>query len=81
MVGVVDLLLGIDMGTGSTKGLLVDPSDAVVASGPSRRSRPPVNNALYEDLYPNWRELYLATKDLVHQIAALDSAKEDRHDR
>ena len=32
MVGVVDLLLGIDMGTGSTKGLLVDPSGVVVAS-------------------------------------------------
>ena len=28
----MDLLLGIDMGTGSTKGLLVDPSGAVVAS-------------------------------------------------
>jgi xylulokinase len=32
MVGVVELLLGIDMGTASTKGLLVDPSGAVVAS-------------------------------------------------
>ena len=31
MVRVVDLLLGIDMGTGSTKGLLVDPSGDVVA--------------------------------------------------
>jgi xylulokinase len=31
-VGVVELLLGIDLGTGSTKGLLVDPSGAVVAS-------------------------------------------------
>jgi xylulokinase len=28
----VDLLLGIDIGTGSTKGLLVDPSGAIVAS-------------------------------------------------
>jgi xylulokinase len=28
----VDLLLGIDMGTGSTKGLLVDPSGSVIAS-------------------------------------------------
>src|ERR1700692_3242166 len=32
MVCGVDLLLGIDIGTGSTKGLLVDPSGAVVAS-------------------------------------------------
>ncbi len=32
MVESMDLLLGIDMGTGSTKGLLVDPSGAVLAS-------------------------------------------------
>jgi xylulokinase len=32
MGGVVDLLLGIDMGTGSTKGLLVNASGSVIAS-------------------------------------------------
>ncbi len=32
IVGLVELLLGIDMGTGSTKGLLVDAAGAVVAS-------------------------------------------------
>ncbi len=31
-MGPVDLLLGIDMGTGSSKGVLVDPSGAVLAS-------------------------------------------------
>ena len=41
----------------------------------------PVNNALYDDLYPAWRELYPTTKDLVHQLAALDSAKGGRHGR
>ncbi|CAJ1511055.1 FGGY-family carbohydrate kinase [[Mycobacterium] burgundiense] len=35
MVGVSDLLLGIDMGTASTKGILVDASGAVVASATS----------------------------------------------
>jgi xylulokinase len=41
----------------------------------------PANNALYEDLYRTWLELYPATKDLVHNMAARDPAKEVTHGR
>ena len=32
----------------------------------------PGNHALYQDLYATWRELYPATRDVVHKLAATD---------
>lgn len=32
----------------------------------------PGNRALYEDLYATWRELYPATRDVVHRLGATD---------
>ncbi len=32
----------------------------------------PGNHALYQDLYATWRELYPATRDVVHTLAATD---------
>jgi xylulokinase len=32
----------------------------------------PGNHALYEDLYATWRELYPATRDVVHRLGATD---------
>jgi xylulokinase len=34
----------------------------------------PRNRALYDDLYATWRELYPATQELVHRLAAKNSA-------
>ena len=33
----------------------------------------PGNRALYDDLYATWRELYPATRDVVHRLGATDS--------
>ena len=32
----------------------------------------PRNRALYEDLYATWAQLYPATRDQVHRLAAAD---------
>ena len=72
MVGVVNLLLGIDMGTGSTKGLLVDPSGAVVASETLQHSmqlpRPGWAEVDAEKLW--WREVCLISTALMARLPA-----------
>jgi xylulokinase len=69
MVGVVDLLLGIDMGTGSTKGLLVDPSGAVVASAtlPHSMQLPRPGWAEVDAEATWWREICEISSTLIAQ--------------
>jgi len=72
MVGVVDLLLGIDMGTGSTKGLLVDPSGAVVASEAVSHSMqlPRTGWAEMDAEAMWWREVCAISRVLSAQVPA-----------
>ena len=57
------------------------PPDTDWAKIASEITPDPANNALYDDLYPTWCELYPTTKDLVHQLAAFGSTKVDEHGR
>lgn len=62
-------------------GIGLVPPDTDWAKIASEITPDPANNALYDDLYPTWRELYPTTKDLVHQLAAFGSTKVDEHGR
>jgi xylulokinase len=68
----VELLLGIDMGTGSTKGLLVDPSGIVVAAETVAHSmrlpRPGWAEVDADELW--WREVCDISRKLTAQIPA-----------
>jgi xylulokinase len=41
----------------------------------------PANRARYDEIYRAWCELYPATRDLVHRLAAESKRKVVRHDR
>ena len=62
-------------------GIGLVPPDTDWAKIASEITPDPANNALYDDLYPTWCELYPTTKDLVHQLAAFGSTKVDEHGR
>jgi xylulokinase len=57
------------------------PPDTDWAKIASEITPDPANRAGYDALYQTWRELYPATRDLVHRLAAESKMKEDRRDR
>jgi xylulokinase len=57
------------------------PPDTDWAKIASEITPDPANRARYDDLYRTWRELYPATRDLVHRSAAESKMKEERYDR
>ncbi|GAB7070026.1 FGGY-family carbohydrate kinase [Mycobacterium hodleri] len=66
----MDLLLGIDMGTGSTKGVLVDPAGVVLASAtiPHSMSLPRPGWAEVDAEATWWREVCEMSKRLTREV-------------
>jgi xylulokinase len=52
------VVLGVDVGTSSTEGVLVDPDNGTI-----------LGQAGYDELSPLYRDLYPATADVVHALA------------
>jgi xylulokinase len=57
------------------------PPDTDWAKIASELTPEPAARDHYDELYRAWRELYPATKDVVHQLVAVDRKAESRHGR
>ena len=69
-----ELVLGIDIGTSSSKGVLARPAGTIVAVAEPVLDR----SALYDTLYAMYRALFPATREAMHTLADLQLGAANR---